>query len=106
MAKIKKLITANVDKDIEQLDSLPFLLGMENDTTTLKIWRFLIKFNIPLPYDSAIPLTVIIQGNENVSTKTLVQECSVEALFIQVKNWRKSKYSTKKIKQKNEQIIA
>lgn len=58
--QLKRLIIVNVCKDAEQL------IGVENSTMFLEIWKFLIKISIHLQYKQGIALLDIYPRNIEV----------------------------------------
>lgn len=63
--KLKKPTTSNVGEDMEQTE-FSYITGGNKKPFWRKFWQFL-KFNIHLPFDSAIPLLRIIHEKLNIS---------------------------------------
>lgn len=59
MDKIFKLAISCLGDYVEHWKSHALMVGMENTVITLEnIWLFLIKLNLPLPFDSTILLFI------------------------------------------------
>lgn len=69
------------------------LVGMQNATAPWETaWKFLIKLNINLPYDLAIPL--LDPYPREIKTYVHTKSCSwtfIAALFIIAQNWKQPK---------------
>ena len=70
---------------------LTLLVGMQTSTATLenlkKLWRFLKKLEIELPYDPAIPLLGIHTEETRIERDTCTP-MFIAALFIIARTWK------------------
>ena len=67
---------------------LTLLVGMQTSTVTMeKVWRFLKKLEIELPYDPAIPL-LGIHTEETRIERDMCTPMFITALFIIARTWK------------------
>ena len=74
---------------------LTLLVGMQNSTSTMenlkRLWRFLKKLEIELPYDPAIPL-LSIHTEETRIERDMCTPMSITALFTITRTWKQPRY--------------
>jgi hypothetical protein len=62
------------------------------------IWRFLIKLEIDLPEDPAIPLLAIYLKHAPPSHRGMCSTVFIAALFVIARSWKQLRYPTRKNK--------
>ena len=71
---------------------LALLMGMQTDAAIwTKVWRFLKKLKIELPYDPAIPL-LGIYPEKAITQRDTYTSMFIAALFIIARAWNQPRY--------------